>query len=39
MEKEVVALFNSLSEEMQQHYLEYLRELIPDGTDEQTEAV
>ena len=39
MQKEVVTLFNSLSEEMQQQYLEYLRELIPDGTDEQTEAV
>ena len=39
MEKEVVALFNSLSEEMQQQYLEYLRELIADGTGKRTEAV
>ena len=39
MEKEMVALFNSLSEEMQQQYLEYLRELIPDGTGKRTEAV
>lgn len=39
MEKEMVAIFNSLSEEMQQQFLEYMRELIPDGTDEQTEAV
>jgi len=39
MQKEVVALFNSLSEEMQKQFLEYMRELIPDGTDEQTEAV
>ena len=39
MEKEMVALFNSLSEEMQQQYLEYLRELIADGTGKRTEAV
>lgn len=39
MQKEVVALFNSLSEEMQQQYLEYLRELIADGTGKRTEAV
>ena len=39
MQEEVVALFNSLSEEMQQQYLEYLRELIADGTGKRTEAV
>lgn len=39
MQEEVVALFNSLSEEMQQQYLEYLRELIADGTSKRTEAV
>lgn len=39
MKEEVVALFNSLSEEMQQQYLEYLRELIVDGTGKRTEAV
>ena len=39
MQKEVVALFNSLSEEMQQQYLEYLRDLIADGTGKRTEAV
>lgn len=39
MQKEVVALFNSLSEEMQQQYLEYLRELIADGAGKRTEAV
>ena len=39
MEKEMVAIFNSLSEEMQQQYLEYLRELIADGTGKRTEAV
>ena len=33
MQKEVVALFNSLSEEVQQQYLEYLMDLIPDGTE------
>ena len=35
MEKEMVAIFNGLSEEMQHQFLEYMRELIPDGTDEQ----
>lgn len=35
MEKEMVAIFKSLSEEMQHQFLEYMRELIPDGTDEQ----
>ena len=39
MQEKVVALFNSLSEEMQQQYLEYLRELIADGTGKRTEAV
>lgn len=39
MQEEVVALFNSLSEEMQQQYLEYLRDLIADGTGKRTEAV
>lgn len=39
MQEEVVALFNSLSEEMQQQYLEYLRALIADGTGKRTEAV
>lgn len=39
MQEEMVALFNSLSEERQQQYLEYLRELIADGTGKRTEAV
>lgn len=38
MEKEMVAIFNSLSEEMQQQFLEYMRELIPDGADEQKDC-
>lgn len=35
MEKELIELFNSLSEEDQQKYLEYLMQLIPDEEDEQ----
>lgn len=36
MEKELVELFNRLSEEEQQMFLEYLMQLIPDdGSDEQ----
>ena len=35
MEKELIELFNSLSEEDQQKYLEYLMRLIPDEKDEQ----
>lgn len=35
MEKELIELFNSLSEEDQQKYLEYLMQLIPDEGDEQ----
>lgn len=38
MQKELVALFNSLSEEMQQQFLEYMRELIPDRADEQKDC-
>lgn len=34
MEKELIELFNSLSEEDQQKYLEYLMRLIPDEEDE-----
>lgn len=39
MEKEMVDTFNSLSEEMQQQFIEYMRELIPDGIDEQAASV
>ena len=35
MEKELIELFNSLSEEHQQKYLEYLMQLIPDEEVEQ----
>lgn len=35
MEKELIELFNSLSEEDQQKYLEYLMHLIPDEEVEQ----
>lgn len=35
MEKELIELFNSLSEEDQQKYLEYLMQLIPDEEVEQ----
>lgn len=35
MEKELIELFNSLSEEDQQKYLEYLMQLIPDEQVEQ----
>lgn len=35
MEKELIELFNSLSEEDQQKYLEYLMQLIPDDAEEQ----
>lgn len=35
MEKELIELFNSLSEEKQQMFLEYLMQLIPDEAEEQ----
>lgn len=35
MEKELVELFNSLSEEKQQMFIEYLKKLISDGKKEQ----
>lgn len=35
MEKELIELFNSLTEEDQQKYLEYLMQLIPDEEVEQ----
>lgn len=35
MEKELIELFNSLSEEDQQKYLDYLMQLIPDAAEEQ----
>ena len=35
MEKELIELFNSLSEEDRQKYLEYLMQLIPDEEVEQ----
>lgn len=35
MEKELIELFNSLSEEDQNLYLEYLMQLITDEEDEQ----
>lgn len=35
MEKELLELFNSLSEEKQQMFLEYLMQILPDETEEQ----
>lgn len=35
MEKELLELFNSLSEEKQQMFLEYLMQLVPDEAEEQ----
>lgn len=35
MEKELLELFNSLSEEKQQMFLEYLMQFLPDETEEQ----
>ena len=35
MEKELIELFNSLSEEKQQMFIEYLTQLIPDEEVEQ----
>lgn len=35
MENELVELFNSLSEEKQQMFLDYLKQLIEDAEDEQ----
>lgn len=35
MEKELLELFNSLSEEKQQMFLEYLMQLLPDEAEEQ----
>ena len=39
MQKEAATLFNSLSEEKQQQFLEYLRELIQDGTGKRPETI
>lgn len=35
MEKELLELFNSLSEEKQLMFLEYLMQLVPDEAEEQ----
>lgn len=35
MEKELLELFNSLSEEKQQMFLEYLMQFLPDEPEEQ----
>ena len=35
MEKELIELFNSLSEEKQQMFIEYLMQLIPNDAEEQ----
>lgn len=35
MENELIELFNSLSEEKQQMFIEYLKQLISDAEEEQ----
>lgn len=39
MEDELIELFNSLPEEEQRAFLEYLLQLIPDEVEEQAKAV